>query len=397
MIGSGDGNLERIIAAFESDWLDAPPANLRQYLERVASLIEPAAVNEILAVDLEYRWRSKRGSLQDELGGQPRIDDYVQQLKTFDIAFVPDGQTVAEEYRVRSLWGDRPSIAHLQQRFPSLAEELAMLCSRIDAELTAEHNPPTRPSLEFDPRAPLRYEDFEILKLIGAGATGKVYRSRQKSLDRVVALKSLHRALQLDEWAINAFLREGQIVASLNHPGIAQVYGMGRFPNGGYFQVIEFIDGIDLRQKLNASDHITQCEHLRIVSAVATAIAFAHQQDVIHCDIKPENILLSNDRVVLTDFGFARLNRPNAESIVQGGTPRYMAPEVVDDVPGSVTPAVDVYAVGRVWEDLSNNTPDVDAASDELHVLRTRCRSHVIEDRPSAKDLSRVLQEHLSD
>ena len=374
--------------AFEQAWNETPPPDLASFVVDVDANVQ----REILMIDLERRYRAKRGSLHDELGHQPRLEDYVRHFATLGLELELNLECICEEYRARTVWGDRPSAAHYVERFPDYASEFATRFAGVDAELRGEQSFASRPEIEYDARAPLRYEDFEILKLIGAGGVGKVYRCRQKSLDRLVALKALRKQLQIEDWAIDAFLREGQILAQLNHPGIASLLGMGRFPNGGYFQVIELIEGRSLRTWLQDAPADPN-ERKRILRDAANAIAHAHEFGVIHCDLKPENILISNEnRVVIVDFGMARLRNVRAllpartgefrAGKFRGGTTRYCAPEAMrsDDF----TEAVDVFSLGVTGAELLGDVP-------ELAGLLQRCQADSPEDRPTIAALVEFL------
>jgi serine/threonine-protein kinase len=238
----------------------------------------------------------------------------------------------------------------------------------------------------------MQYEDFEILQMIGAGSVGKVYRCRQISLNRMVAIKALRKQHQRDDWVVDSFLREGQVLAGLEHPGIAQIFGMGRFPHGGYFQVVELLEGSNLRERLKNPEPISQESRLRLLGKLAEAIRFAHDQNVIHCDLKPENIMLVGDRVVLTDFGMAQLIKYDHHREILGGTPNYMAPELNDKDP-KATAAIDVYAFGKIWDEV--NASDSFAEPQALADLRKKCAATLPHERPTAPQLAIALNEHL--
>jgi serine/threonine-protein kinase len=193
----------------------------------------------------------------------------------------------------------------------------------------------------------LRFSDFILERLLGSGAMGKVYRARDKRSGNIVAVKSLHKSRQTDARAVGQFLREAQILASLSHPGIVGVRGLGRFPGGGYFLVMDYMDGTDLEARLR-SGPLPLHEATAIVTQVASAVAYAHAHGVVHCDLKPANILLDGEgRAVVTDFGFAWLTIKDPRRIVGaiGGTTGYIAPEVLFGR-RQPTPASDIYALG---------------------------------------------------
>lgn len=234
---------------------------------------------------------------------------------------------------------------------------------------------------------PLPYSDFRLERLIGAGGMGKVYRATQLSTGETVAVKALRKERQTDSRAVRQFLHEAEVVAGLNHPGVIRVHGLGRFPSGGYFLVMNWIDGTDL-QSLVDSGGIDFHETLRILRAAAEAISHSHQAGVVHCDLKPGNILLGTDgRVVVTDFGFAHLLKGTPVPTALGGTIGYLAPELLDSQT-SPTPLADIYSLGRILERL---TGQHDARAAELI---SRCVARAPSDRPkSATDFLLALQQ----
>ncbi|MEZ6072045.1 MAG: protein kinase [Pirellulales bacterium] len=196
---------------------------------------------------------------------------------------------------------------------------------------------------------PLPFSDFRLERLIGAGGMGKVYRATQLSTGESVAVKALRRDRQASTRAVKQFVHEAEVVAGLDHPGIIRVRGLGRFPAGGYFIVMDWIDGTDLQARLNQRQ-VLPSEGVKIVEAVAEAIQHSHDAGVVHCDLKPGNILLGQDgRVVVTDFGFAQLIVGGDKRTAVGGTLGYLAPELLHRG-GVPTVASDVYSLGRLLE-----------------------------------------------
>ena len=257
--------------------------------------------------------------------------------------------------------------------------------------------PPSVPEL-----APL-FPQLEIIELIGKGGMGAVYKARQKQLDRFVALKILPPGIGGDPTFAERFAREAKALAKLNHPGIVTLYEFGQVrsrrgdeeeldqpqtpdassktPNppphvGGYdiyFFLMEFVDGLNLRQLLHAG-RVSAREALAIVPQICDALQCAHDQGIVHRDIKPENILLDRrGRVKVADFGLAKivgneapltpsLSPSDGERVAKPGegspqltdagkvmgTPQYMSPEQIH-APGDVDHRADIYALGVVF------------------------------------------------
>jgi len=209
-----------------------------------------------------------------------------------------------------------------------------------------------------------RFPELEIVGLIGRGGMGAVYKARQKSLDRMVALKILPPDVAKDGAFAERFAREARALAGMSHSNIVTLYEFGEV-EGLYFFLMEFVDGVNLRQLLNAGK-LAPKEALAIVPQICDALQYAHDRGIVHRDIKPENILLSRDGVVkIADFGVARIvgksDERKSESanenavgagVTEGrgvvGTPAYMAPEQKDH-PGEVDHRADIYSLGVVF------------------------------------------------
>jgi serine/threonine protein kinase len=218
--------------------------------------------------------------------------------------------------------------------------------------------------------APL-FPQLEILELIGRGGMGAVYKARQKELDRIVALKILPPGIGDISAFADRFVREAKALAKLNHPNIITLYEFGR-TDGLFFVLTEYVDGVTLGRLLEAG-RVAPREALAIVPQICDALQFAHDQGIVHRDIKPDNILLDRKgRVKVADFGIAKLmggaaagfpplstqaQDPGARGEATGrvtasgvvvGTPNYMAPEQLEH-PSEVDHRADIYALGVVF------------------------------------------------
>ena len=240
---------------------------------------------------------------------------------------------------------------------------LAQARRHLEQRLLADEIPGNRRSAcEFnipDQQAPLRFDDFVIEKLLGTGGMGKVYRATDKRSEKSVAIKSLHKALQGDERAVRRFIQESQILSQLKHPHIVGVDGLGRFPGGGFYIVMEFIDGTNLQSRL-MDGPLPIAEAISFVKQTAAAVQYAHEQGIVHCDLKPGNILVDQQsRVVVTDFGFAFVVTGNTKSQWNsiGGTAGYLAPEILRGQ-SEPTPAADIFSLGvLLWNLISAELP----------------------------------------
>jgi len=245
---------------------------------------------------------------------------------------------------------------------------LAALPFGPETAVTAEPERPAQPPLSPEELAP-HFPQLEIFECLGRGGMGVVYKARQKSLNRLVALKLLAPERADDPQFAARFEKEAQALAALNHPNIVGVHDFGQ-AGGFYYLLMEFVDGANLRQLLQTR-RLTPKEALGIVPPVCDALEFAHEHGIVHRDIKPENLLLDKaGRVKIADFGIAKIiGAPPAESGAKGkrpttatatlavGTPAYAAPEQ-REANGEADHRADIYSLGVVlYEMLTGERP----------------------------------------
>jgi tRNA A-37 threonylcarbamoyl transferase component Bud32 len=197
---------------------------------------------------------------------------------------------------------------------------------------------------------------LEIIELIGQGGMGAVYKARQPSLDRLVAVKVLPPEAGRDPAFAERFTREARALARLSHPNIVAVHDVGRAGDFYYF-VMEYVDGVNLRQLLR-DGRLRPAQALGIVPQICDALQYAHEEGIVHRDIKPENILLDRKgRLKIADFGLAKLlghdtgNFTLTGSRQAMGTLYYMAPEQMDR-PLAVDHRADIYSLGVVFYEM---------------------------------------------
>ena len=227
---------------------------------------------------------------------------------------------------------------------------------RSTVQQQREH--PALPPEEVAPHFP----QLEILELLGRGGMGIVYKARQKGLDRLVALKLLPPDPDRDERFGERFTREARALATLQHPNIVAVHDSGQVGEIFYF-IMEYVDGMNLRQMMDGG-HLDPSAALRIVPPICDALQYAHDEGIMHRDVKPENILIDrNGRVKIADFGLAKLLVTGATDRLLTaphqvmGTMHYMAPEQIEQ-PGNVDHRADIFALGVVlYEMLTGELP----------------------------------------
>ncbi len=192
--------------------------------------------------------------------------------------------------------------------------------------------------------------DFRLLKKLGEGGMGTVYKAHQISLDRTVAVKVPFKHLAKDPGVVQRFYREARVMAKLDHPNILRCFSVGE-ENGWHYLAMEFIDGVSMQSWLQKLGKLSVADAVHVTLACAYALRHAHEQGIIHRDIKPDNILItSKGAVKVADMGLAKALEDDLSLSRTGtgaGTPHYMAPEQARDAK-HVDGRSDIYALGTM-------------------------------------------------
>ncbi len=314
---------------FERAWRDGAPVPIEEVLPPANDARHLGTLEELIAIELEFAWRDQdRG---------PRLEDYRARFETLvDPALLL--RLLREEYRVRHLHGDAPSVTEYERRFPELVPT-----GREIGEPVAIHDPdagrlPTIPG-------------YDIESVLGRGGMGVVYGAIDASLNRRVALKMLLAGRDANENELARFHREAEAVALLQHPNIVEIHSVGEHEGRPYF-ALEYVDGGNLAQRLDAKPPTSE-ECARMIEMLARALQCAHDAGVVHRDLKPANVLLTRDGTPkISDFGVAKSLESTDDLRTRTGdvigTPAYMAPEQAAGHGKDVGPAADVYALGAI-------------------------------------------------
>ncbi|MBW3539048.1 MAG: protein kinase [Planctomycetes bacterium] len=388
-------DLDDLLDTFDCEWrAEGPPPDLMTFVDRAEHSGVPTAVvlRELIAIDMEYRWREAapspaQANNADEpvrlpwdtgYGGfpaRPTVEDYSRRWPQISGGQEPPVELIAEEYRIRHRWGDRPAAEEYLRRFgdcPALRESLedvrrelaldtagdgmtAAFATTDDSEDTALHGAETQPPLG---RALGRYR---LIRPLGKGGMGEVYLGEDTHLGRRIALKVPHNDEQ--ERRRERFVNEAKAVATLRHPGICPVFDAGEI-DGQPFLTMAYIEGETLRERWKRQARRSLAEDLAVLARVAQAMQAAHEAGIVHRDLKPANVMLTEaGEPVVMDFGLAyREARTPDERITQTGetfgSPAYMSPEQFDGPSRCVGPASDVYSLGvMLYEALTGRLP----------------------------------------
>lgn len=277
------------------------------------------------------------GVLQEIAKGGTNVDSLVGRL------VIDNGLATSEEVRLALGMAKSPSSAGGDENSKSLLQVL------LDQEfVTRRQIARLRPIIEAE-RSGQKIPGYKILGKLGAGAMASVFKARQLSLDRLVAIKVLPRKFTSNQQFIERFYAEGRAAAQLNHPNIVQAYDVGKAGEYHYF-VMEFVDGRTAYDDIAKNKRYTEKDAIDVTLQIAEALQHAHERGLIHRDVKPKNIMITKEGVAkLADMGLARAisdkEAAEAEAGKAFGTPYYISPEQIRGEK-NITPVADIYSLG---------------------------------------------------
>jgi serine/threonine-protein kinase len=199
---------------------------------------------------------------------------------------------------------------------------------------------------------------YRLLDRIGAGGMSVVYRAQDLALGRIVAIKILHDSLTGDATFLERFRREAHAAASLSHPNVVTVHDVGQDGNRHYI-VMQLVEGQDLKTIIRREAPLSLEKAINLTIQICQGIGYAHRAGFVHCDVKPQNVLVTEDgRALVADFGIARIvtEATASRTDLAWGTPHYFSPEQAAGE--KATPSSDVYAIGVIlFEMLAGRLP----------------------------------------
>jgi serine/threonine protein kinase len=198
---------------------------------------------------------------------------------------------------------------------------------------------------------------YKVLEIIGMGGMGVIYKALQQPLNRVVALKVLPPQYLQDTESSMRFESEARAVSMLEHQNIVQIYEYGE-ESGTRFIAMQYVDGENLAQRINGKKPMPIVDVVNVAKQICRGLRYAHSKEIIHRDIKPQNVLIDKNNVVrVTDFGIAKIISQNDITVtgVTVGTPEYMSPEQAGGQP--LTTQTDIYSLGILIYEMLTKTP----------------------------------------
>lgn len=351
-------------------------------------------LRELVAIDMEYRWRRNDAGNAcgpgetamataaeadtDPNGFEhgPTLENYLLEWPELSRNGSPPTELIAEEYRIRQRWGDRPDAEEYLNRFgdcPTLREtlnavQLELLLDEIrgseaDAPLGHTGFDGPRDALGSEASEPRTFGRYRLLERLGRGGMGEVWLAEDTHLERRVALK-MPRMDDVAPQLRERFILEAKAAANLRHPGICPVFDAGEI-EGQPFLTMAFIEGETLAARIRRDEGSSPTAFILVLSQIARAMQAAHEAGIVHRDLKPSNIMVdAADNTVVMDFGLAyrATAAEGSERLTQSGdtlgSPSYMSPEQVEGRLSDIGPTTDIYSLGvMLYEGLAGRLP----------------------------------------
>jgi hypothetical protein len=339
--------LEGTCNRFEAAWKSGRHPDISDYVRDASVAQSPELrrrlITELVMIDLEYRWRrAAEGRCSQDSPGGPvspplRLADYMARYPEFGPLEDLSDELIAEEYRARQLWGDRPTHEQYLQEYrlnhPQLTEALAETEHEITTrrDTAAISNASSVPSNAASPLASLSADDtrkkpedlhcgdfpkpglvvgnYVVLERIGQGGMGQVYKAQHRKMKRLVALKILPSSAMKSPDAVKRFQREVEAAAKLSHPNIVTAYDADE-SHGVHFLVMEYVEGRDLAAWVRAYGPLAVEVAADCILQAARGLEYAHSQGLFHRDVKPSNLLRDSNGVVkVLDMGLVRMDQ----------------------------------------------------------------------------------------
>ena len=321
---------------------------------------------DVLLVDQNQRWQL----------GRPRpLEEYFAKCPDVASNRKLKLELVREEFGYVEAAEQSPNLHQFISRFPDLRDELLktfqpseVISDTVDVSMDrlastivptrGERRTPSEPSGK-------RFGDYELLDKVAQGGMGVVYKARQTSLNRIVALKMIRAGELASDEDVQRFKTEAEAAAKLDHPSIVPVFEVGD-ENGQHFFSMGFVEGQSLQEVLKDGPFPPR-EAAALVKTLSAAVHYAHEKGIVHRDLKPSNVLMEAEgKPRITDFGLAKTTTEDSGMTATGqilGTPSYMPPEQAAGRIEQIGPGADVYSLGAILYCMITGRPPFQAAS----------------------------------
>lgn len=324
-------HVDRLCDAFEAAWIAGQPPKINDYLLGTSDRLREELVRELIQIELFYRQRR---------GENPQSTEFTRQFPDLELGWLEAAIAAVRQSGRESGGRSEPG--------------------------NATTNGSDKPRAANGQIGALRYfGDYELLEEIARGGMGVVFKARQVTLNRIVAVKMILSGLLASPADVERFHAEAEAAANLDHPGIVPIFEVGEHDGQHYFSM-GYVEGRSLAARV-PDGPLPAREAAQLMRTVCDAAQYAHEHQIIHRDLKPANILVDREgRPRVTDFGLAKHQQDDSGRTATGqvlGTPAYMPPEQAAGKLDLIGPAADVYALGAILYTLLTGRPPFQSAS----------------------------------
>lgn len=381
---------------FELAWLTGERKPIEQCLPDPESARYRPTLEELICIQMELQWKAAARArscstiaenIETFVSLPTPVEDFVERFPVLH-AFDVQKKLIRQEFLIRRRFGDHPEPDDYRTRFPNIDIETVLSSDDLNTVDGLYESSASDSAATVD--SGITIEGYDLIEQLGAGGMGVVFRARQIAADREVALKLIRadRLQHVDESARNELLDrfrvEAQATARLDHPHVVGIFEVNvSNPDTPWFSM-QLVEGETLSERLK-SGPVSCRDAAEFTRQVADAIAAAHAQNILHRDLKPQNIFLRvhEQQVLVGDFGLAKFalddsGRTSHDDIL--GTPAYMSPEQIRDSAG-VGAATDIWSIGATLYHLLCGRPPFQAAT-AMDTLR-----HVLDHEPTSPRL----------
>lgn len=346
---SRQSDIEDLLSKFEENWTSDSISQFNISDSKIHSWKTEDLeflVSELIGIDFELRLKNsgKIGEFIELLSFiQFYRNDFSDYVDTRKLTLLLLSEAIRDAKYSERKYNFRPYLNEFR-------DELNEIQKSIDDEYQNEFEPPRSSFETHSSQINAKWSRYKLKRLIGTGSHAKVYFAIDLETGENVAVKFMRKQFHHHAARIEAFINEAKTLKKFHHENVINIRGLGQVPNGGYFIVLDWIPGRSLHEQLETQEFISESQIRQWAQQICQGLQHIHNQGIIHCDLKPANILLNEDnRILITDFGFAKYLKDEVRqaSGIQG-TVNFMAPEQIDPQRGQISPATDIYAVGVI-------------------------------------------------